>query len=271
MDFNKKRLISAGDFLIELDEAIADIIIELNKKGYKTSNCCSGHIYKDKIKNKETNCYISFYKAYNFRLPKGYSYDSDNVIRCYFNGNSFELENQLKQNIDILTRWVNKLPVYDITIEKIKNENKKKEQTYIKYLNKNVETIELEIIKSIQLCINNLNKSSLKETLKELGIKNYSKLNKDELLDKLNKTIDMLSCEERKNVLLWIYKNNKVKFGMFQKEVIEYLNISKNDFEKIRKELNEFEIGKEELNIGGRIQSYIKYDRMKIYNIEMIR
>ncbi|HBG2405021.1 TPA: Rho termination factor N-terminal domain-containing protein [Clostridioides difficile] len=265
MDFNTKRLIHAGDFLIELDEAIADIIIELNKKGYKTSNCCSGHIYKDNVKNKETNCYISFYKPYNLKLPKGYSYDSDNVIRRYFSGNKFELESQLNQNIDILTRWVDKLPVYDITVEKIKD--KRNEQSYIKYLNKNLETINLEIIKSVQVHIKNLNKNDLKEILKELGIKNYSKLNKTELLDKLNETIDELSCEERKNILLWIYENNKVKFGMFQKEVIAYLNISKTDFDKIRKDLNEFEIGKERFNIGGKMQSYVKYDRMKIYNI----
>ncbi|GAX66747.1 hypothetical protein E1H45_19630 (plasmid) [Clostridioides difficile] len=263
MSFDKKRLICAGDFLIELDEAIADIIIELNKKGYKTLNCCSGHINNDG----ETNCYISFYESYNFTLPKNYCYESDNLIRCNFYGNKLELKKQLNQNIEILRKWVNGLQTYNQVIGEIRSRNENKKHSYIKCLNKDVRIIKSEISEIVSMEIDKLDINSLKVILKEIGIKNYSKLKKNELLIILNENLDILSNEDRKEVLYWIYENNKIKFGMFQKEVIEYLNISKGEFNKVSNELKDFEIGIEKLRIGGKMQSYIKYDRMKIYNI----
>lgn len=127
--------------------------------------------------------------------------------------------------------------------------------------------IKSEISEIVSMEIDKLDINSLKVILKEIGIKNYSKLKKNELLIILNENLDILSNEDRKEVLYWIYENNKIKFGMFQKEVIEYLNISKGEFNKVSNELKDFEVGIEKLRIGGKMQSYIKYDRMKIYNI----
>ena len=103
---------------IEVDEQIVDIIINLNKKGYKTKFCCSGHykvypIIKDKLVKKDytkkelnsilnvepmklinedeeycyyeccqttaTNCYISFEKEIELPFyPVGFTYNNDN-------------------------------------------------------------------------------------------------------------------------------------------------------------------------------------------------
>ena len=43
--------------IIEVDELILPTIMELNKKGYETDYCCSGHICE-----KDTNTYIKFKK-----------------------------------------------------------------------------------------------------------------------------------------------------------------------------------------------------------------
>ncbi|MGO0862285.1 hypothetical protein, partial [Clostridioides difficile] len=173
MDFDKKRLIYADDFLIELDESIADIIIELNRKGYKTSNCCGGHINNDG----ETNCYISFYKSHNFTLPKNYYYESSyNVIRCKFYGNKFELKKQLNQNVEILRKWVDRLQTYNEVIEKIKSRNESKEHSYIKCLNKDMRIIKSDISEIVSAQMDKLDINNLKIILKEIGIKNYSKL-----------------------------------------------------------------------------------------------
>lgn len=57
---------------------------------------------------------------------------------------------------------------------------------------------------------------------------------------------------------------------MFQKEVIDYLkNISKKNFKQVYEELREFEVRVERIRVSGKIQFCKKYDRMKIYNIEI--
>jgi hypothetical protein len=47
--------VSCNGSVIELDELIAPTIIELNKKGYRTAFCCSGHFYENRI-----TTYIAF-------------------------------------------------------------------------------------------------------------------------------------------------------------------------------------------------------------------
>ena len=44
-----------NDDIFEVDEAIAESIVLLNKKGYKTLFCCSGHNDKEIHKFKTTN------------------------------------------------------------------------------------------------------------------------------------------------------------------------------------------------------------------------
>lgn len=59
--------------VVEIDELFIPVIIELNKKGYKTKYCCSGHYTKN-----SPDSYISFEDYVVLpSLPKGYGYDQD--------------------------------------------------------------------------------------------------------------------------------------------------------------------------------------------------
>ena len=96
-----------NDKIVEIDDDISDTILELNKKGYKTYACCSGHskvefyectvpltdkekILKDgyaiieesdmiyaAFPNISTYCYIKFDNSYNFEsIPDGFKYET---------------------------------------------------------------------------------------------------------------------------------------------------------------------------------------------------
>ena len=57
----------------ECDDLIAPTIITLNRKGYKTVSCCSGHPYRNTI---VTGAFIGFEEDYKFEtLPEGFHYD----------------------------------------------------------------------------------------------------------------------------------------------------------------------------------------------------
>jgi len=61
-----------GD-VVEIDELFVPVIIELNKKGYRTQYCCSSHyteIHPDSYINFEDNIELP-------SLPQGYMYDKD--------------------------------------------------------------------------------------------------------------------------------------------------------------------------------------------------
>jgi len=57
----------------EIDEEIADLILELNEKGYRTDACCAGHIEEGYSTDPMSfvNLYISFDRRY---MPKGRSH-----------------------------------------------------------------------------------------------------------------------------------------------------------------------------------------------------
>jgi len=100
-----------GD-VVEIDELLIDTIIELNKKGYYTKYCCSGHQYQSC-----PNCYI-YFEVLPDILPKGYTLDkpteySKTIIRRYFDGSNTKIFNDILKNAKELRRWAKNLP--DIT------------------------------------------------------------------------------------------------------------------------------------------------------------
>lgn len=52
----KKYVIPTENDIKDIDEGMWDILIELNKKGYKTRYCCEGHVSK----NSRYSAYLSF-------------------------------------------------------------------------------------------------------------------------------------------------------------------------------------------------------------------
>lgn len=59
--------------VVEIDDLIFPIILELNKKGYRTEYCCSGHYYE-----KRTNTYILFCDGIKLpKIPYGYELEQD--------------------------------------------------------------------------------------------------------------------------------------------------------------------------------------------------
>jgi hypothetical protein len=106
---------------VEVDELLIPTITVLNKKGYKTKYCCSGHLTK-----KDNNCYIFFEESVTLPYaPRGYTYENgynlftakysgtehywkSNIIRKYFRGSinkSTLLYNAIK-----LLNWAESLP-----------------------------------------------------------------------------------------------------------------------------------------------------------------
>lgn len=115
-------------FLFDIDELFAPIIAILNKKGYKTLFCCSGHIIPDEeivyyknqkrhFKNETIESYIVF--GDNIKLPTipdGYFFDVktgnlDNTIRKSFNyrKKSKTLLLEIIENTLIVLKWAESL------------------------------------------------------------------------------------------------------------------------------------------------------------------
>lgn len=137
------------DDVFEVDEDIAQTISVLNKKGYHTKYCCSGHVKDTRlyemynVKNSEdskieflgyivnkkidsydvlmpytfTTVYIMFDYDYNFNeLPNGFK-KKDNaiekVINYYTNNvkkDMCDIEKEIKNANDILLKWAVSLP-----------------------------------------------------------------------------------------------------------------------------------------------------------------
>lgn len=135
--------------IFEVDELIAETISILNKKGYHTLYCCSGHvkdprlyekyhlhkdglngIYDYHIINEEddyidvlipyqnTIVYIMFDKKYDFKLPKEFRWTDDKTIYSYEisyyedneKRNSNDIQKEIENVNNELLSWALSLP-----------------------------------------------------------------------------------------------------------------------------------------------------------------
>jgi len=123
-----------GD-IVEVDELFTPVIAELNRKGYKTRTCCSGH-----FDNNAYNAYNSYiYFEDNILLPSlpdGYMYDQDlypwvdwegqekNIIRIQFDdkNKSFnELSKDIFMNAIGVLEWAEELEEFGgVKVKKMK-------------------------------------------------------------------------------------------------------------------------------------------------------
>ena len=132
-----KNTFEIVDNIFEVDEYIADTISVLNKKGYYTLYCCSGHSRDPRLYEKyhiektddcnyntidayvvdentnsynllkaytDTEIYIMFNKDYKFNnLPYEFYKDDNNIIRSnkinYYNGNKRKNWNDIDKEI----------------------------------------------------------------------------------------------------------------------------------------------------------------------------
>lgn len=99
--------------IFEVDELMTDSIILLNKKGYKTENCCQGHysqqIHKMKCNNDNIDEIIKInnLKEYDVIEKDGeyILYFSDIDTRIYINFKSAYLFNNLPKGFNKTKKW----------------------------------------------------------------------------------------------------------------------------------------------------------------------
>lgn len=93
--------------VVEIDELMFPTIIELNKKGYFTEYCCSGHYYE-----KSPNSYIKFQEDVELpSLPKGYKLEpnlnnSGVTIRRHYDDGDFD---SIVKSATELFKWAKSL------------------------------------------------------------------------------------------------------------------------------------------------------------------
>ena len=113
---------NCGSSLVKIDELYIAIIKLLNQKGYKTTYCCSGHIYE-----KLPQSYILFGEGIKLpSLPEGYVIDHEahtafesvkgiTEIRrdFYLNsyGNEAELQKDIIKSALSVLEWAESLPI----------------------------------------------------------------------------------------------------------------------------------------------------------------
>ena len=96
--------------IVQIDELLLPTIKVLNKKGYKTESCCSGH-----FDNLDDRCYIKFADEININnlTIEGYEVGSNNVIEKWFYYEDKESINiYLIYNAIFLLKWAIDLPTY---------------------------------------------------------------------------------------------------------------------------------------------------------------
>ena len=104
--------------LVEIDEQIAIVISLLNRKGYETLYCCSGH---PSLEPGDLHPYI-FFKAWSIpdTLPEGWEYEkADRSKQCTITLKSEKIS--YWQGLENLHKWALELP-------KIKNNQKEEEE-----------------------------------------------------------------------------------------------------------------------------------------------
>ena len=106
--------IATGKIYVSIDDDIVYVIQALNKKGYFTKFCCSGHYGYEVINDiKDTaNGYIFFKNPNVFKnLPVGVIQETSHILRFVFktNPNTKERFYELNNIIYDLAQWVDNL------------------------------------------------------------------------------------------------------------------------------------------------------------------
>ncbi|MGL4731697.1 MAG: hypothetical protein ACRCW0_08940 [Clostridium sp.] len=129
------------------------------------------------------------------------------------------------------------------------------------YTPKKIDSIDKMIAKDTLELVDRIVTSKCKKMLGRIGVKGYYKLN---MVD-TKKLLNIELGKKNEELILEFYKDNKVVLDMFKYEVIETLNISKYEFDKIRGNLKVS--GKQIINIGKIPKTVIKYDRRSVYKL----
>lgn len=150
-----------------------------------------------------------------------------------------------------------------------KNDNKLYD-IFVKVFNiyyKQYETSKINrlLIKDTIKHIDRIDMRTCKKFLGRIGIKGYYNLN-----NKNTKELLKNELYKRKNcTVLEFYRDNQIKLDCFKYEVIELLNISSWEFDKIKHQLKVS--GTQVVNIGCKPKTVNKYDRRFIYEIKLNR
>ena len=118
----KRTCKRCGGLLVQIDEMLLPTISLLNKKGYRTAFCCSGHTY-DLLSNPymffETYiCFENHVKLPN--LPEGFNYTGDfyggrfSISKNIFDDwtDTYRQAEVLKNNLKLL-EWATELPQHN--------------------------------------------------------------------------------------------------------------------------------------------------------------
>lgn len=103
----------SGDALFAIDELMIPAIRSLNRLGYKTAFCCSGHHIMDERPESDRYGYICFKGKYDFKtLPEGWYLDTKSIPvklidtrTCIRSGCDI-----LAESIENLEKWLDGLP-----------------------------------------------------------------------------------------------------------------------------------------------------------------